>query len=462
MKNIKNISGFPEYLPEQQQELQKISNQIQKIFEDFCAVPIKTPAIEKLDNLIKKGGVSKEIYTLGRLADNQKNELGLKFDLTVPLARYVSQHFEKLVFPFRRYQIQPVWRGERAQKGRYRQFYQCDFDIIGHEKLSYRYDAEILLILNKIFEELGIKNYSIQFSHRGILKSVLQYLEVTKEHLDTVIRILDKTEKMTTDKLYEELTPYLKKEKFIEFKKLFFSKLNTEDYLNKLSDILASLQNPANLEPAVDEQKQEKNKTDIQEIKKIYKLLKNSAICVEKFSFNLSIVRGLEYYTGIIFETKLQDYPSLGSICSGGRYDNLASFFSKRKLPGVGFSIGLSRLFEVIYTMPQKQTQNKLLIAFMGVEYLMKQFQLADLIRQIGIPTEVFLEDKKILTQIQYAEKKKYRWIAFYASKEAARKEVSLKELQTREQKQVSLANLENYFSSFLNISTFLVLYFAI
>lgn len=454
METIQKISGFPEYLPTQQQDFQKIIQKIQKIFENFCALPIETPAVERLENLLKKGGNPKEIYTLGRLGENQKSALGLKFDLTVPLARYVVQHFEKLQFPFRRYQMQPVWRGERAQKGRYRQFYQCDFDVIGNEKLSIYYDAEALMIITKIMEELQLQNYRICFNHRIVLKGVLRYFGASLENLEILFRLLDKKDKIPPEIFKEELTKYISKNRLQEFEELFTGK-NTEQNFTKLLKISENIADNEEYSHA------------IRQTQMIYRLAIDSGISSNQLLWDLSIVRGLEYYTGIVFETTLLDYQELGSVCSGGRYDNLASYFGKRELPGVGFSIGLSRLFDVLQQISDSQeniqpVQNKLLFVFLehrelagGSSYvtganekiLATIFAMANKLRKIGIPTEVFLECKKILLQIQYAKKKNYRWIAFYGEQEAKKNVLTVKDLQSKQQQEVVLQELENYFS---------------
>ena len=450
------ISGFPEYLPHQQKKFQDILQKIQKIFEQFCAIPIETPAVERLTTLLKKGGNPKEIYTLGRLTENQKSKLGLRFDLTVPLARYVSQHFSEITFPFRRYQIQPVWRGERAQKGRYRQFYQCDFDIIGNESLSYFYDAETLILITKIFDKLGIKNYKIFFNHKTILVAILLYFKIKVENLELVLRILDKKEKITKTQFQKELETYIPSSYIPDFQKLFSLANSSEENFQKLTDIVKILQ----------KKKNDKNiKLEFEKLIAINEIVKSSISDNKKFCLDLSIVRGLEYYTGTIFEIILEDYPELGSVCSGGRYENLASQFGKKKLPGVGFSIGISRLFNILYNPQEFQVlEKKLLIAFLGdgftatnkeiekkkIEYprnyLTKIFEIAQKLRDNGIPTEVFLEQKKILTQIQYAEKKNYRWIAFYGVEEIAKKAISIKDLQTKEQKTIPLQKIIDFF----------------
>ena len=441
----KKISGFPEFLPQQQKTFQKLIAKIQKIFESYGADPIETPAVERLTTLLQKGGNPKEIYGLRRVQseDEGSKELGLKFDLTVPLARYVATHFQNLTFPFRRYQIQPVFRGERAQKGRYRQFYQCDFDIINQEKLSSYHSVEILFLIAEIFQILDLGDFTIQINHREILKGILKYYSncKTEQDLAELIRLLDKFYKMPEIKFRAEVEKYFGNKKEDFFKVIKYSKQNNIEFLAKLEKIPAG----------------ESYQTAIQEIKQTFQILEKNTEFKDIFKLEPTIARGLDYYTGIVFETKLDDYPELGSVCSGGRYDNLASQFINKRLPGIGLSVGLSRLFDVILesekNTTKEQAERKLLITFMGADYLADCFLIANKIRKIGVPVEHYLEEKKIKNQLSYAEKKKFRWVLLYGEEEKQKKIISIKNLSTREQTSINftndkilLAELENYF----------------
>ena len=323
------ISGFPEFLPQQQKDFQKILAKIQKIFESYGADPIETPAVERLDTLLQKGGNAKEIYGLRRVQgeDEGSKDLGLKFDLTVPLARYVATHFHNLIFPFRRYQIQPVFRGERAQKGRYRQFYQCDFDIINQENLSPYNSVEILFLIATIFQSLDLGKFTICINHRDILKGILKYYSncKTEQDLAELIRLLDKFHKIPEIKFRAEVEKYFGNKKEDFFKVIKYSKQNNIEFLAKLEKIPAG----------------ESYQTAIQEIKQTFQILEKNTEFKDIFKLEPTIARGLDYYTGIVFETELKDYPELGSVCSGGRYDNLASQFINKRLPGIGLSARL-------------------------------------------------------------------------------------------------------------------------
>ena len=441
----KKISGFPEFLPQQQKTFQKLIAKIQKIFESYGADPIETPAVERLTTLLQKGGNPKEIYGLRRVQseDEGSKELGLKFDLTVPLARYVATHFQNLTFPFRRYQIQPVFRGERAQKGRYRQFYQCDFDIINQEKLSPYNSVEILFLIAEIFQILDLGDFTIQINHREILKGILKYYSncQSEQDLAELIRLLDKFYKMPEIKFRAEVEKYFGNKKEDFFKVIKSSKQNNIEFLDRIEKIPAG----------------ESYQTAIQEIKQTFQILEKNTEFKDIFKLEPTIARGLDYYTGIVFETKLDDYPELGSVCSGGRYDNLASQFINKRLPGIGLSVGLSRLFDVILesekNTTKEQAERKLLITFMGEDYLADCFLIAKRIRKIGVPVEHYLEEKKIKNQLSYAEKKKFRWVLLYGEEEKQKKIISIKNLSTREQTSINftndkilLAELENYF----------------
>ena len=441
----KKISGFPEFLPQQQKTFQKLIAKIQKIFESYGADPIETPAVERLTTLLQKGGNPKEIYGLRRVQseDEGSKELGLKFDLTVPLARYVATHFQNLTFPFRRYQIQPVFRGERAQKGRYRQFYQCDFDIINQEKLSPYNSVEILFLIAEIFQILDLGDFTIQINHREILKGILKYYSncQSEQDLAELIRLLDKFYKMPEIKFRAEVEKYFGNKKEDFFKVIKSSKQNSVEFLDRIEKIPAG----------------ESYQTAIQEIKQTFQILEKNTEFKDIFKLEPTIARGLDYYTGIVFETKLDDYPELGSVCSGGRYDNLASQFINKRLPGIGLSVGLSRLFDVILesekNTTKEQAERKLLITFMGEDYLADCFLIANKIRKIGVPVEHYLEEKKIKNQLSYAEKKNFRWVLLYGEEEKQKKIISIKNLSTREQTSINftndkilLAELENYF----------------
>ena len=391
------LSGFPEYLPAQQRYFNKLKATIERSFETAGFSPMETPAVEKISTLLSKGGIDQEVYAVKRYHDKDSSneaELALRFDLTVPLARYVAQHYSELVFPFRRYQIAPVWRGERAQAGRYRQFYQCDIDIIGEEKLSIEHDVEVLMVLAQTLRKLELGDFTISINHKAVLLGFLESINIKESTLCTdVLRIIDKKNKITRQMLTDELQELIDADQVTEIL-LLLDLQGGNDFLIKYL--------------------QEKSKNSLmlaQGLEELSKVLSLAEIfgCADALKVDVSLARGLAYYTGIIFETTLNEYPQLGSVASGGRYDNLAEKFSKKSLPGIGMSIGLSRLFAVL-------SENKLahgsaspaiaLIAVQEREQLALYVQCAQNLRNAGLNIELYLEDKKLAQQFKYADKK--------------------------------------------------------
>jgi len=394
------VSGFPEWLPEEEAEFQRLLTIIREGFETFGFAQIETPAAELMEVLASKGEINKQIYALYRPAaaeEERETDLALHFDLTVPLARYVAMNFEKLTFPFRRYQIQKVWRGERPQKGRFREFYQCDIDVIGHETLDPLNDAEIPSVIYEIFRRLEIGDFVIRVSNRKILQGVLADAGVTGEPALDVLRIVDRLARTGKETVRRELMDECRLSA-----SMIDSLLNIAGIAGRGADVLQrlgalSINNPAFI-------------LGMDELRLLVKNLGALGVPDSAFEVDLSITRGLDYYTGTVYETFLRDYTDLGSVCSGGRYDNLASHFTTQRLPGVGISIGLTRLFayllEAGVVKPAARTPAKVLVTVMERARLADYFAVATALRRAGIPTEVYLEDKRIKAQVKYADKK--------------------------------------------------------
>lgn len=333
--NTAPLSGFLELLPDEQTEFDRIKNIIQETYASFGFTPLDTPAVERSQVLMAKGSeeTDKQIYfvnnTRGGNQEGKVNELALRFDLTVPLARYVANNSHNLVFPFRRQHIAKVYRGERAQKGRFREFYQCDIDIIGQNSLSTSYDAEMPSIIYKIFKKLQIGKFKIKISNRKIFGGVFESFGITQD-TSYVLRIIDKAEKITPEKFIQE------------FEELGLSTEQIKNLQNFISikgsvkEVLESLENLDVTSQTFQE--------GLSELKEVTDMLILLDVDPDYFEIDLAIVRGLDYYTGTVYETVMED-SRIGSVCSGGRYDNLASSYTDLKLPGVGISIGLSRLF---------------------------------------------------------------------------------------------------------------------
>lgn len=427
------LRGFDqEYLPQEQLQFNALVEVIRRNFELYGFLPIETPSAERKEVLTSKGGVEKEIYALSRLAagaddDEAATKGALRFDLTVPLARYVAMRERELAFPFRRYQIQRVWRGEtpQARKGRFREFYQCDIDIIGRDKLSYLAEAEIPSVIYSVFREMGIGDFRIRINNRKVLKGLLESYEVTQESTAEVLRILDKIEKESPDAIKRSLENSGVIHKYVEgLYEVFVSMPSRPRSTGETLELLK------------EQLKSEIGKTGLSELSNVVNAIRQFGVPDSAFSVDLSVVRGLDYYTGTIYETTLVDYPELGSICSGGRYDDLASYFTETKLPGVGISIGLTRLFsklkEAGLLKAPARTPAEVLVTTMEHQDLAGYLKMARMLRDAGINTEVYLEPAKLKNQLAYAEKKGFRVALIAGETEFAKQVVQVKNLAAR------------------------------
>ena len=322
------LPGFMELLPEDQILFNQMSDTIRKVYEKFGFLPLDTPTIELSEVLLAKAGgeTEKQIYRFQK----GDHDLSLRFDLTVPLARYVSQHAADLVFPFKRYQISKVFRGERPQKGRFREFYQCDIDIIGNDELDLVYDAEMPAVIYHVFKELNMGAFTIRLNNRKVLNGFFKELGL-EDKIAEVLRIIDKLEKIGEEKVTQELAELeVTEEAIAKILQLIHIKGSNEQ-------IVESLRQMAIEEPLFH--------AGVEELAQVTEYMRQLGMEEEYFAIDLTIARGLDYYTGTVYETMLNDYPKLGSVCSGGRYDNLTGYYTKQKMPGIGISIGLTRLF---------------------------------------------------------------------------------------------------------------------
>ena len=413
------LPGFMELIPSDQILFNKMMDIIRKNYEKFGFLPIDTPIIEKSEVLLAKGGgeTEKQVYKI----DSKSTDMSLRFDLTVPLARYVSQYYSKLEFPFRRYQIGKVYRGERNQKGRFREFYQCDIDIIGNGSLSIINDAEIPSLIYSTFKELGFASFTIYINNRKILKGFFDSLNI-KDSAE-ILRTVDKLEKIGKAGVEEELQS-------------LGLGIDTIDRISKFINISGT-------NFAIIEELRKLNLDNklfnegLDELETIIKYIKLFGVPEDNCKIDLSIVRGLDYYTGTVYETLLDDYPSLGSICSGGRYDDLASYYTKQKLPGVGMSIGLTRLFyqlreaNIISTTDSSLT--KVLIIPMD-DYINKSVEFANQLRKEDIHTQVYLESGKMGKKFNYADKLNIPYVIVVGEEEVKTNLYSLRDMKTGEQ----------------------------
>jgi histidyl-tRNA synthetase len=415
----KTPRGFVEYLPEDQILFNEMLQKIRSIYERFGFTPIETPAAERTEVLLAKGGgeTDKQIYRLAK----EGEEISLHFDLTVPLARYAAEHYDKLIFPFRRYQMQKVWRGERNQRGRFREFYQCDIDVIGSDNLLV--DAEIPSVIYTVFMTLGFKSFTIRINNRKVLNGFLEHLELSALYED-VLGAIDKIEKQGKESVLQELQslgiPDEKSQAILDFIGI----------KGKNEDIISRLRAMGITTAAFTK--------GVGELEALCRYVAMFGVPETHYKIDPSIVRGLDYYTGTVYETVLNDYPDIGSVCSGGRYDNLASFYTDKKLPGVGISIGLSRLFfklrEAGVIQPNGATPSKVLMIHLDAAYLSNCLAIAGQLREQGINTEVYFESDKVSKQFKYANRLKIPYVILIGEKEAEAGKVSVKSMVTGEQ----------------------------
>ncbi len=424
----RTLPGFLELLPKEQIMFNEMKEKIQKSYEKFGFLPIDTPIIEMSEILLAKAGgeTEKQIYAFQK----GDNNLALRFDLTVPLAKYVAEYYNDLSFPFRRYQIGKVYRGERPQKGRFREFYQCDIDIIGDGELSILNDAEIPSIIYNTIKEIGFDDFTICINNRKLLNGLFKELNQEENSVE-IMRIIDKLEKIGQDSVVEILedmnVPKDTVNKILEFIQIDGS---TEEKLRKLEEM--NIQNEVFVQ-------------GLQELKDVVKYAKIFGVPDENFKVDLTIARGLDYYTGTVYETFLNEYRSIGSVCSGGRYENLAEYYTDKKLPGVGVSIGLSRLFyklnELQAIKMEQKSISKVLVVPM-VEDMSKPIEVATMLRKNNIPTEIYIEDKKIKTKFKYADKLQIPYVIVIGEDEIANDVVSFKNMVTGEQQTLKIEDV--------------------
>ena len=430
------LKGFDqEFLPQEQLQFNALVDLVRRNFERFGFLPIETPSAERIEVLTSKGGAEKEIYALSRLAAEDGDEAAakgaLRFDLTVPLGRYVAMRERELAFPFRRYQIQRVWRGENPQikRGRFREFYQCDIDIINRETLSYLAEAEIPSVIYSVFREMAIGEFRIRVNNRKVLKGILRQFEVSDDAATAVLRALDKIDKEDERGILAELQQQGMSAKSAgELHRVIASPRETDETLALLADL---------------GYRNEVYTQGVDELRNMAGAIRQFGVPDAAFSIDLGVVRGLDYYTGTVYETTLTEHPDIGSICSGGRYDDLASHFTNTRLPGVGISIGLSRLFarlkEANLPRPIARTPAEVLVTTLDPASLERYLGIAASLRARDINTEVYLERARIGKQFEYANKKGFRVAITAGPDEFTRVTVKVKNLSTQVESEVAL-----------------------
>ena len=418
----RTLSGFMELLPQPQQQMERMMDILRRTYSLYGFTPLDTPVIEASEVLLAKGGgeTEKQIYRF------QKGDadLALRFDLTVPLAKYVALHYNDLSFPFRRYQIGKVYRGERAQRGRFREFYQADIDIIGDGKLDITNEAEIPAIIYQTFTSLGLKRFQIRVNNRKILNGFYAMLGLTEQSGD-IMRTVDKLDKIGAEKVRTLLVDEcgVSAESAGEILKFIAIAGGNEQ-------VLAALESYRGRNEVFDE--------GLDQLNTVVKYLSAFGVPVENFAVDLTIARGLDYYTGTVYETTLLDHPEIGSVCSGGRYDNLAEYYTDRQLPGVGISIGLTRLFYVLGEQgllnPDLPTAPADVLILPMTAELSPAVTLATRLRAAGVRTQLYTEQKKFKAKMSYADKLGVPYVVFLGDDEIAGNVVACKDMTSGEQ----------------------------
>ena len=424
----RTLPGFMELLPADQIKFNSLVDKIRKSYEKFGFLPLDTPIIEMADVLLAKAGgeTEKQIYRFNK----GETDLALRFDLTVPLAKYVCEYNNDISFPFKRYQIGKVYRGERPQKGRYREFYQCDIDIIGDGELRIVNDAEMPSVIYTTIKEFGFDKFTIRINNRKLLNGLFAELNLEEQSVE-IMRIIDKIEKIGRENVVKCLQDLNvadeKTEKILNFIEIDGT---TDEKLQKLENL--NFTNELFL-------------LGLNELKEVVKYVRLFGVPDTNFKVDLTIARGLDYYTGTVYETFLDDYRELGSVCSGGRYDNLAEFYTDKKMPGVGVSIGLTRLFyklsELNILKEEAKSISKVLVVSM-TDDISRALEVATKIREEGINTDVYLENKKIKAKFKYADKLKIPYVAVIGEEEEKNGTVSLKNMESGEQKEMSVEKM--------------------
>ena len=423
----RTLSGFMELLPAPQQQMERFLQVLRDTYALYGFTPLDTPLVESAEILLAKGGgeTEKQIYRFSK----GDADLALRFDLTVPLAKYVALHAGELAFPFRRYQIGKVYRGERAQRGRFREFYQADIDVIGDGKLDVANEAEIPAVIYSTFTRLGLERFQIRVNNRKILNGFYAMLGLSEKAGD-VMRTVDKLDKIGAEKVRVLLT-----------EDVGLTDAQADDILR----FIAIRGTNAEVLEALEAYRGKNELFDLglEELKTVTKYLAAFGVPETHFAVDLTIARGLDYYTGTVYETLMLDHPEIGSICSGGRYDNLAEYYTERQLPGVGISIGATRLFYVL--QEQKMLNEDLPTAPADVlilpmtQDLTAAAEAATFLRARGIRTQLYSEQKKFKAKMSYADKLGIPFVAFLGEDEIAQQKISLKDMKTGEQKLLSL-----------------------
>lgn len=430
----RTLKGFRDFLPEMMIPRETLIERVKKVYRSYGFCPIDTPVLEYLDILMGKGSdeTDKQLY---KFKDSGGRDVGMRFDLTVPFARFSAQHLAEIGTPFKRYHLAKVWRGENTQAGRYREFMQCDFDTIGTTSVTS--DIETALIINDILERINptstetFTKFKVHLNSRKILTGALVKIGL-EEKATPILRALDKLAKIGVDAVVEEMKSAAgaAEEQAKLILEVASAKGSNEEILQRLEQLL---------------QGNELGQQGVAELRQILEATKAAGVPEERFMLDVSIARGLDYYTGTIYETFLDELPQLGSVCSGGRYDNLAELYTKQTLPGVGASLGLDRLFaglEELNMLPKLSTTVDVFIAFFDKSLTSQYFALAARLRNEGIGVELYPEPKKLGQQLKYADRKGMKIALVMGQDEVEKGVVTLKDLRSGNQQEVEFDNL--------------------
>jgi len=435
----KTMPGTLELLPREQIAWQRMVDQIRSSYERFGFLPIETPVMEFVNVLLTKSGgeTEKQVYfaqSTGARQQGREPELALRFDLTVPLARYVAQHEHDLIFPFRRYQMQKVYRGESAQRGRYREFLQCDIDVVDRDELSLEFDAEIPVVIHHLFRKLNVGSFTIQLNNRRILRGFCEHLGIAdNDRITRIFRELDKIDKRGREAVAETLSAEEMGLGADGVARLldFLQIRGTHD------EVLRALRDQPVDHPLY--------RQGVAELTTVVEGMADRHMPEEAAAINLSIARGLDYYTGTVYETVLDDHPELGSVCSGGRYEDLAGLYTKTRLPGVGISLGATRLFyqlQKLNLLPTSRSSVQVLVTRFSADLLRESRQLASELREAGLNAILYHADAKLGKQMKYADRSGIRWAVILGEDEQARGVVMAKDLVEGKQVEVPRAGL--------------------
>jgi histidyl-tRNA synthetase len=430
------LKGFRDYLPTAMMVREKLTDIARQVYRSYGFSPIDTPALEYANILLGKGGDESD-KQLFRFTDSGERDVAMRFDLTVPFARFAAEHSAEIGVPFKRYHLGLVWRGEKPQKGRYREFMQCDFDTIG--TTSNAADIETLLVIHDLLVKIGFERFTIRVNNRLVLNGLLEKLGLTGQTAG-VLRALDKLAKIGREGVIAEMTEKVgtTAEQAASVLELANLKGSNTEILDKLESILAGT---------------EIGLLGVSRLRELCQVALTAGVPEERVQLDVSIARGLDYYTGTIYETFLTDLPGIGSVCSGGRYDNLAALFTKEKLPGVGASLGLDRLLaamEELGMVPQTSTPAQVLVVCFDASRIGDYCRIGRVLRAAGISTEVFPDAKKVGQQFKYADRKGFRIALVAGSNEFANNAWQVKDLKSTQQAEVPETELVSHIQAIL------------